>query len=137
MTGLKSRILFTIVIILLYRLGTYIPLLNIDPVKLKSLFEQNQGIILEMYDTFSGGALQRMSIFALGIMPYITASIIIQLLTPIVPYLRYLKNQGEYGRKMISGGIGSSLDNFTFNNSLTFGFSNLIKNKSFKWMFYI
>ncbi|MGC6475089.1 MAG: preprotein translocase subunit SecY [Parvibaculales bacterium] len=102
-TELKQRIWFTLFALLIYRLGTYIPLPGIDPAALSSLFEQNQGGIVGMFNMFAGGAVGRMAIFALNIMPYITASIIIQLLTSAVPHLEQLKKEGgEQGRKQIN-----------------------------------
>ena len=87
---------------LIYRLGTYIPIPGIDPSILQSIFSRNAGGILGMFDMFSGGALGRMTIFALGIMPYISASIIIQLLTAVSPTLEALKKEGESGRKKLN-----------------------------------
>src|SRR4029077_16076592 len=84
-TELKSRIWFTLAALVVYRLGTYIPAPGIDPGILKDIFHQKSGGILDMFDMFSGGALGRMSVFALNIMPYISASIIIQLLTAVSP----------------------------------------------------
>ena len=101
-TELKQRLWFTLGALLIYRLGTYIPLPGIDPVALQHAFQQNQGGLLGIFDMFSGGALGRMSILALNITPYITASIIIQLLTAIVPSLEALKKEGEAGRKQIN-----------------------------------
>ena len=99
---LQQRILFALALLIVYRIGTYIPVPGIDAVQLKSFFEQaNQGIG-GMLNMFTGGAVGRMAIFALGIMPYITASIIIQLLTSMVPYLEQLKKEGEQGRKKIN-----------------------------------
>jgi preprotein translocase subunit SecY len=97
-TELKSRIWFTVLALIVYRIGTYIPVPGIDPVILGEMFKQQAGGILGMFDMFSGGALKRMTIFALGVMPYITASIIIQLLTAILPYFEALKKEGEGGR---------------------------------------
>ncbi len=99
---LKQRILFTILALIVYRIGTYIPIPGIDPFALKQIFEQNVGGILGMFDMFAGGALGRMTIFALNIMPYISASIIMQLLTVISPQLEQLKKEGEVGRKKIN-----------------------------------
>ena len=96
---LTSRILFTILVLSVYRLGTYIPLPGIDPESLKTLMESNQKGLLGMFNIFSGGAISRMAIFALGIMPYISSSIIIQLLTGTSEYFKSLKNQGEVGRR--------------------------------------
>src|SRR5215469_9469045 len=101
-TELKSRIWFTLGALLVYRLGTYIPIPGIDPAILHDLFAHNAGGILGMFDMFSGGALGRMTIFALGIMPYISASIILQLLTAVSPTLEALKKEGESGRKKIN-----------------------------------
>ena len=99
---LKRRLLFTIGALIIYRLGTFIPLPGIDPVALSEVFGQQTTGILGMFDMFSGGALGRMTIFALNIMPYITASIIMQLMTAIVPTLETLKKDGEAGRKQIN-----------------------------------
>ncbi|MGH7029978.1 MAG: preprotein translocase subunit SecY [Stellaceae bacterium] len=101
-TELKSRIWFTLGALLIYRLGTYIPIPGIDPSILNEIFSRNAGGILGMFDMFSGGALGRMTIFALGIMPYISASIIIQLLQAVSPTLEALKKEGESGRKTIN-----------------------------------
>jgi preprotein translocase subunit SecY len=101
-TELKKRIWFTLGALLIYRVGTYIPLPGIDPLVLSELFKQNQGGILGMFDMFSGGALSRMTIFALNIMPYISASIIIQLMTTVSPTLEALKKEGEAGRKKLN-----------------------------------
>ena len=99
---LVSRIIFTVLILCVYRLGTYIPLPGIDSQSLSTLMESNQKGLLGMFNVFSGGAVQRMAIFALGIMPYISSSIIIQLLTGVSEYFKSLKNQGEIGRKKIT-----------------------------------
>jgi len=99
---LRNRILFTILILSVYRLGTYIPLPGIDPESLKAVMDSNQRGLLGMFNIFSGGAVQRMAIFALGIMPYISSSIIIQLLTGVSETFKNLKNQGEIGRKKIT-----------------------------------
>jgi|SRR5580658_1244366 preprotein translocase subunit SecY len=101
-TELKQRLWFTLGALLVYRLGTYIPIPGIDPEALKQIFQQNAGGILGMFDMFSGGALGRMTILALNITPYISASIIIQLLTAIVPSLEALKKEGEAGRKRLN-----------------------------------
>jgi len=101
-TELKSRIWFTLGALVVYRLGTYIPIPGIDPAILHDIFSHNSGGILGMFDMFSGGALGRMTIFALNIMPYISASIIIQLLTAVSPTLENLKKEGESGRKKIN-----------------------------------
>jgi len=99
---LKSRLLFTVGALIIYRLGTYLPIPGIDPGALANIFSQQSSGILGMFDMFSGGALSRMTIFALNIMPYITASIIMQLMTAIVPSLETLKKDGESGRKIIN-----------------------------------
>jgi len=99
---LKSRIWFTLGALVIYRLGTYIPIPGIDPAILQNVFSRNAGGILGMFDMFSGGALGRMTIFALNIMPYISASIIIQLLTAVSPTLEALKKEGESGRKKLN-----------------------------------
>ncbi len=101
-TELKKRIWFTLGALIVYRLGTYIPLPGIDPVVLKDIFSQQAGGILGMFDMFSGGALGRMTIFALNIMPYIAASIIMQLMTSVSPKIAALKKEGESGRKLIN-----------------------------------
>ena len=99
---LKNRILFTILILIIYRLGTYVPLAGIDPSALKEIMASSQKGLLGMFNMFSGGAVTRMAIFALGIMPYISSSIIVQLLTGVTDYFKNLKSQGEFGRKKIT-----------------------------------
>ena len=99
---LRNRILFTVFILAIYRLGTFVPLPGIDPQQLQILMEGNQKGLLGMFNVFAGGAVKRMAIFALGIMPYISSSIIIQLLTGVSDYFKNLKSQGEIGRKKIS-----------------------------------
>lgn len=101
-TELKKRLWFTLGALIVYRIGTYIPIPGIDPAALAEIFDQQRGGILGMFDVFSGGALGRMTIFALNIMPYISASIIIQLLTTVSPHLEQLKKEGEQGRKKIN-----------------------------------
>lgn len=98
---LKRRILFALMMLVIYRLGTYVPLPGIDPYALQQVIQQNSGGILGMFNMFSGGALGRMTIFALNIMPYITASIIIQLMTVVSSHLGQLKKDGEQGRRKI------------------------------------
>ncbi len=102
MSDLKNKILFVLGALIVYRLGTHIPVPSIDPVALAAMFEQQKGTILDMFNMFSGGALERLSIFALGIMPYISASIIMQLLTVVSPKLEQLKKEGEHGRRKIT-----------------------------------
>ncbi|MDV7338491.1 preprotein translocase subunit SecY [Terasakiella sp. A23] len=99
---LKKRIWFTLGALIVYRIGAYIPIPGIDPVILRDLFTQNAGGILGMFDMFAGGALGRMTIFALNIMPYISASIIMQLGTAVSPTLEAMKKEGEQGRKKIT-----------------------------------
>tara|TARA_B110000438_G_C15811032_1_gene649648 strand:- start:120 stop:1421 length:1302 start_codon:yes stop_codon:yes gene_type:complete len=99
---LKKRILFTVLILIVYRLGTYVPLSGIDPLALKDIMSESQKGLLGMFNMFSGGAVTRMAIFALGIMPYISSSIIVQLLTGVSDYFKSLKDQGEIGRKKIT-----------------------------------
>jgi preprotein translocase subunit SecY len=99
---LKKRIWFTLGALLVYRLGTFIPMPGIDPVAFANAFNQARGGILGLFNMFSGGAVERMAIFALNIMPYISASIILQLLTAVSPTLEALKKEGEQGRKVIN-----------------------------------
>src|SRR6516164_5979341 len=99
---LKKRIWFTLGALVVYRLGTYIPMPGINPDALAETFKQAQGGILGLFNMFSGGAVGRLAIFALNIMPYISASIIIQLLTTVSPHLEQLKKEGEQGRRQIN-----------------------------------
>jgi preprotein translocase subunit SecY len=99
---LKARLLFLLFAIFVYRIGTHIPVPGIDPGQLANMFNQNEGTFLGLFNMFSGGALERMSIVALGIMPYISSSIIMQLLTAVNPYLAQLKKEGESGRRKIT-----------------------------------
>jgi len=101
-SGLSQKIFFVLGALIVYRLGTHIPVPLIDPVALAAMFEQQQGTILDMFNMFSGGALERLSILALGIMPYISAAIIMQLLTVVSPKLEQLKKDGEAGRRKIT-----------------------------------
>ncbi len=101
-TELKKRLWFTLFALIVYRIGTYIPVPGVDPAVLSDVFQQNSGGVLGMFDVFSGGALGRMTIFALNIMPYISASIIMQLMTSLSPQLGQLKKEGEAGRKKIN-----------------------------------
>ena len=145
---LEKKIWFTLAALIVYRLGTYIPLPGIDSQALDDIFQQNAGGILGMFDMFSGGALSRMTIFALNIMPYISASIIIQLMTTVSPHLAALKKDGESGRKKIIQytrygtvllaavqglGIASGLENLTsssgpavMNQGLMFKFTTVV-----------
>src|SRR3974377_1240166 len=99
---LKKRIWFTLGALLVYRLGTYIPLPGIDPAAWDQIFQSQAGGILGMFNMFAGGGIHRMAIFALNIMPYISASIIIQLMTTVSPTLEALKKEGEQGRKVMN-----------------------------------
>jgi preprotein translocase subunit SecY len=99
---LKARLLFLLFAIFVYRVGTHIPVPGIDPAQLANMFSRNEGTFLGLFNMFSGGALERMSIVALGIMPYISASIIMQLLSAVNPHLAQLKKEGESGRRKIT-----------------------------------
>ncbi|MDA9614454.1 preprotein translocase subunit SecY [Pseudomonadota bacterium] len=102
MSDLWRRLRFVFLAIVIYRMGTHIPIPGIDPARLAALFDQNQGTILEMFNLFSGGALERMSIFALNVVPYISAAIIMQLFSNSIPYLQELKKDGQAGRNQIT-----------------------------------
>ena len=102
MSDLWKRIRFVLMAIIVYRIGTHIPIPGIDPDRLAELFDQNQGTILDMFNLFSGGALERMSIFALNVIPYISAAIIMQLFSNSIPYLQELKKDGQAGRNKIT-----------------------------------
>jgi len=102
LTELKQRLLFVMLAIIVFRVGSFIPVPGIDPSALNALFEQQKGTILDMFNMFSGGALGRLSLFALGVMPYISSSIIMQLLTAVLPKLEQLKKEGESGRRKIT-----------------------------------
>ena len=99
---LKKRLLYMLGLLAVYRIGAYIPIPFIDPAALEQWFSQNSGTVLGFLDLFSGGSLRRLTVFALGIMPYITASIILQLLTVVWPYLEKLSKEGELGRRKIT-----------------------------------
>jgi preprotein translocase subunit SecY len=99
---LKKRILFTLALLIVYRIGVHVPVPGIDTSALASFFARAEGTIFGIFNMFSGGAFQRLSVFALGIMPYISASIILQLLTVVIPHLEQLKKEGEAGRKKIT-----------------------------------
>ncbi len=99
---LKSRLIFVLGALFVYRIGSHIPVPGIDPKALAVMFEQQSGSILDMFNMFSGGALMRLSLFALGIMPYISASIIMQLMTVVIPSMEQMKKEGESGRRKIS-----------------------------------
>jgi preprotein translocase subunit SecY len=99
---LKKRILFTLALLIVYRIGVHVPVPGIDGVALASFFKAAEGTIFGIFNMFSGGAFENLSVFALGIMPYISASIILQLLTVVIPHLEQLKKEGEQGRKKIT-----------------------------------
>ncbi|PZP84318.1 MAG: preprotein translocase subunit SecY, partial [Azospirillum brasilense] len=101
-TELKARLLCVLGALIVYRLGTYIPIPGIDPLALQQIFEQHQGGVLGVFNMFSGGALGRMTIFALAVMPYISSSIIMQLMSVAVPQLAQMKKDGEAGRRKIN-----------------------------------
>lgn len=101
-TELRSRLMFVLGAFFVYRVGAHIPVPGIDPKALAIMFEQQSGSILDMFNMFSGGALMRLSLFALGIMPYISASIIMQLMTVVIPAMEQIKKEGEAGRRKIS-----------------------------------
>ena len=139
LTELWSRLRFLVLAIIVYRIGAHIPVPGINPDQLKNLFQQQGGTIFDLFNMFSGGSLVRMSIFALGIMPYISASIIMQLMTAVVPSLEQLRKEGEAGRRKITQytrygalalaiiqAIGMSLglasQGVTFNTSFSFFF---------------
>jgi len=102
MTELRQRIVFVLGAMVIYRLGTHIPIPGVDPTAVAALFEQTRGSIIDVFNMFSGGALKRLSVFALGVMPYISASIIIQMMTSVIPQLEQLKKEGESGRRKIT-----------------------------------
>ena len=102
MGDLKRRLMFLLGALIVYRIGAHIPVPGIDPVALADLFKSQKGGILDMFNMFSGGALSRFTILALGIMPYISASIIMQLMTVVSPALEALKKEGESGRRKIT-----------------------------------
>src|SRR5260370_19699708 len=99
---LRNRVLFTLALLAVYRIGAHIPTPGINTRVLEMLFQQGQGSVLGIFDLFSGGNLRRLTIFALGIMPYITASIILQLMTVVFPYLERLQKEGELGPRKIT-----------------------------------
>jgi preprotein translocase subunit SecY len=98
----RGRLLFLLGAIVVFRIGCFIPVPGVDPVQLAQLFDQTRGSILDMFNMFSGGALERLSIMALGVMPYISASIIVQLMAAVVPQLKELKKEGESGRRVLT-----------------------------------
>ncbi len=102
LSELRKRIVFVLIALVVFRIGTFIPVPGIDISVMREIFDQQRTGILGMFNMFSGGALERMSIFALGVMPYISASIIMQLMTVAVPALEQLKKEGESGRRKIT-----------------------------------
>ncbi len=102
MSELRQRILFMLGALLVYRFGTHVPVPGVDPAAVAALFEQTRGSILDVFNMFSGGALQRLSVLALGVMPYISASIIMQMMSTVVPTLEQMKKEGEAGRRKIA-----------------------------------
>ena len=99
LSELRQRLLFVLGALIVYRIGAHIPIPGVDPRAIQSMFQQDSHNILDMVNMFSGGALKRLSIFALGIMPYISASIILQLMAVVIPKLEQIKKEGESGRK--------------------------------------
>ncbi|MDP4727028.1 MAG: preprotein translocase subunit SecY, partial [Desulfobacterales bacterium] len=99
---LKRRILYTLALLVVYRVGVHVPVPGIDKGALAEIFDRAKDTILGIFNMFSGGALENLSVFALGIMPYISASIILQLMTVVIPHLEQLKKEGEQGRKKIT-----------------------------------
>ena len=102
LTELRQRLLFVIGALIVYRLGTFIPVPGVNPGAMAQFMDQQSGTIVDMFNMFSGGALERFSIFALNVFPYITASIIIQLLAAVLPSLQAIKKEGESGRRKLT-----------------------------------
>ena len=102
LSELRMRILFVIGAMVVFRMGTHVPVPGVDPVAVAALFEQTRGSIVDIFNVFSGGALSRLSVFALGVMPYISASIIMQMMSAVIPQLEQLKKEGEAGRRKIT-----------------------------------
>nr|WP_162932694.1 preprotein translocase subunit SecY [Solimonas sp. K1W22B-7] len=135
----RSRLLFLLGAIIVFRIGSYIPVPGIDPGQLAALFNQSKGTILDMFNMFSGGSLERLSIFALGVMPYISASIIVQLMAAVVPQLKELKKEGESGRRTITkytryGTLGLALFQ-SFGAALALQKSGVAVNVGFGFLF--
>ena len=107
---LRQRLLFLVGALVVYRVGSFIPVPGIDPIALDQFFQAQEGTILSMFNMFSGGALERLSIFALGIMPYISASIIVQMATHVIPTLGQLRKEGETGRRKIIEAAGGKVE---------------------------
>jgi preprotein translocase subunit SecY len=121
---LKSRLLFVLIAILVYRLGAHIPVPGLDPERLLNFFNQQQNTIFGLFNMFSGGALSRVTVFAIGIMPYITASIIIQLFSVVLPSLEQIKKEGEAGKRKLN----------QYTRYLTLGFSALQSLGMARWL---
>lgn len=102
MVEIRQRLVFVLLALIVYRLGTYIPVPGVNPAAMAQFFDQNNGTILGVFNMFSGGALERLSVFALGVMPYISSSIVVQLMTTVVPFFEQLKKDGESGRRKIT-----------------------------------
>ena len=102
LSELRMRILFVVGAMVVFRMGTHVPVPGVDPVAVAALFEQTRGSIVDIFNVFSGGALSRLSVFALGVMPYISASIIMQMMSAVIPQLEQLKKEGEAGRRKIT-----------------------------------
>ena len=102
LSEVKNRIWFLLGAIVVFRIGSFIPVPGIDPAQLAALFDQSRGTVLDIFNMFSGGALERLSIFALGVMPYISASIIVQLMSAVIPQLKEIKKEGESGRRRLT-----------------------------------
>jgi preprotein translocase subunit SecY len=102
LTELRQRILFVLGALIVFRLGAHIPVPGVDPVAVAALFQQTRGSIIDVFNMFSGGALERLSLFALGVMPYISAAIIMQMMSAVIPTLQQLKKEGEQGRRKIT-----------------------------------
>ena len=121
---LKSRLMFVMIAILVYRIGAHIPVPGLDPQRLLNFFNQQQNTIFGLFNMFSGGALSRVTVFAIGIMPYITASIIIQLFSVVVPALEQIKKEGESGKRRLN----------QYTRYLTLGFSTLQSLGMARWL---
>jgi preprotein translocase subunit SecY len=135
----KSRLWFLLGALVVFRIGTFIPVPGIDPAQLEALFDQSRGTILDMFNMFSGGALERLSIFALGVMPYISASIIVQLLAAVIPQLKEIKKEGESGRRRLTkytryGTLGLAIFQ-SFGASVALQNSGVAINAGFGFMF--
>ena len=135
----KNRLWFLLGALVVFRIGTFIPVPGIDPAQLEALFGQSRGTILDMFNMFSGGALERLSVFALGVMPYISASIIVQLLAAVIPTLKEIKKEGEAGRRRLTkytryGTLGLALFQ-SFGASVALQNSGVAINPGFGFMF--